>query len=95
MGILNKEKEKNNAPGKHPGNNQGKVHLLMFWNKVASSAKAVGIFNKVKERAPVYSQDLASSQTTKRIIFQEVEMVIIQYVIDNCDYCRMQLQKFA
>ena len=45
--------------------------------------------------APVYSQDLASSQTTKRIIFQEVEMVIIQYVIDNCDYCRMQLQKFA
>ena len=30
LGILNKEKEKNNAPGKHPGNNGGKVHLLMF-----------------------------------------------------------------
>ena len=30
MGILNKEKEKNNAPGKHPGNSRGKAHLLMF-----------------------------------------------------------------
>ena len=30
VGILNKEKEKNIAPVKHPGNNQGKVHLLMF-----------------------------------------------------------------
>ena len=45
------------SPGKHPGNthempgkHQGKVHLLMFWIKVASLAKAVGIFNKVKER---------------------------------------------
>ena len=43
--------------GKHPGNtqempgkHQGKVHLLMFWIKVASLAKAVGIFNKVQER---------------------------------------------
>ena len=30
VGILNKEKEKNNAPGKHPGNSRGKVYLLMF-----------------------------------------------------------------
>jgi len=30
VGILNKEKEKNNAPGKHPGNSRGKVHLQMF-----------------------------------------------------------------
>jgi hypothetical protein len=45
--------------------------------------------------APVYSQDIASSQTTKRLIFHDVEMIIIQYVIDNCAYCRMQVQKFA
>ena len=45
--------------------------------------------------APVYSQDLASSQTTKRLIFHDVEMIIIQYVIDNCSYCCMQAQKFA
>ena len=45
--------------------------------------------------APVYSQDLASLQTTKLLIFHDVEMIIIQYVINNCDYCRMQAQKFA
>ena len=43
----------------------------------------------------VYSQDLASSQTTKRLIFHEVELIIMQYVIDNCAYCRMQVEKFA
>ena len=45
--------------------------------------------------APVSSQDLASSQTTKQLIFQEVELIITDYVIDNCSYCRMQAQKFA
>ena len=51
------QKKCSGTPGKHPGNthempgkHQGKVHLLMFWIKVASLAKAVGIFNKVKER---------------------------------------------
>ena len=39
LGILNKEKEKNNATGKHPGNNQGKVHLLMFSIKGVSLEK--------------------------------------------------------
>ena len=38
------------SPGKHPGNTQEKVHLLMFRIKEASLAKFVGIFNKVKER---------------------------------------------
>ena len=32
---------------------------------------------------------------TKRLIFHDVEMIIIQYVIDNCSYCCMQAQKFA
>ena len=48
------KKKCSGTPGKHPGNtqempgkHQGKVHLLI---KVASLAKAVGIFNKVKER---------------------------------------------
>jgi hypothetical protein len=48
MGILNKEKEKNNAPGKHPGNSRGKVHLLMFSIKgkkfSIKSSNAVGIW---------------------------------------------------
>ena len=48
LGILNKEKEKNNAPGKHPGNNRGKVHLLMFSIKgkkfSIKSSNAVGIW---------------------------------------------------
>jgi hypothetical protein len=30
VGILNKEKEKNNAPGKHPGNSRGKVFTNVF-----------------------------------------------------------------
>ena len=43
MGILNKEKEKNNAPGKHPGNNRGKVHLLMFSIKGVSLEKKTSL----------------------------------------------------
>ena len=76
-------------PRKHPGNTRETLSPLTHLDKrtIKYISDACG--------APVYSQDLASSQTTKRIIFQEVEMVIIQYVIDNCDYCRMQLQKFA
>ena len=48
VGILNKVKEKNNAPGKHPGNSRGKVHLLMFSIKgkkfSIKSSNAVGIW---------------------------------------------------
>jgi len=41
VGILNKEKEKNNAPGKHPGNSRGKVHLQMFSIKGKNSLSKV------------------------------------------------------
>ena len=43
VGILNKEKEKNNAPGKHPGNSRGKVYLLMFSIKGASLEKKTSL----------------------------------------------------
>ena len=100
------KKKCSGTPGKHPGNTHEMPGKHQLANTIMKQRKnALSPLTHLDKRtikyisdacgAPVYSQDLVSSQTTKRLIFHDVEMIIIQYVIDNCDYCRMQAQKFA
>ncbi|MCP3932747.1 MAG: hypothetical protein GY705_27055, partial [Bacteroidetes bacterium] len=91
------------TPGKHPENTQENTQLA---NTIMKKRKdTLSPLTHLDKRtikyisdacgAPVSSQDLASSQNTKQLIFQEVESIITQYVIDNCAYCRMQVTKFS
>ena len=92
MGILNKEKDKNNAPGKHPGNIQGKVHLLLFSIKGAGLEKKLRKFKRcwnlvttIQIYVPVWGY---WTSIAKEVFLSKPAPAVVSRVFPGCSQAR-------